>query len=383
MSIPENKKAAEKTLRPLPCQSLPNVLGRDLNRNTWKQRRAEIQEQALDLLGTPPAERVSLNPQTLHEETCDGYRRLHVRFRSEPGDTVTAYLLVPDDLRTPGRAMIAVHTSASAGKDCTVGKTGLRPGTPPDRNRAYALDAVEHGYVVLAPDMDNIGERAKDGRVWDTQPFYERHPEWSAMGKVAWDLSRCVDYLATLDLVDPERVACMGHCFGAYCTVFGAAFEPRIKAVLINSGLWTFRSGRAAWSRDPNDPDQVASARRIHGNKAGVYVHIPKLAEYIGVGPDNILKPLPIDYFHILCLIPPRAIFLSAPSADIVYERENPDPKAAALSLEVTSQSCSALKQLYNMYGNPECFESWVFESEHNWKPEPKRKGFEFLDRVF
>ena len=370
------------TLRPLPYRDLPDMLGADLDRETWEPHRASIQQKALELLGEPPTDRCPLKPAVLAEVACDGYRRQHVRFRSEPDDAITAYLLIPDRVRSPAPGMIAVHTSASAGKDCTVGKTGLLPEDPPDRNYAYALDALEHGYVVLAPDMDTNGERALDGRVGDTQPFYERCPEWSAMGKAAWDLSRCVDYLETLDVVDPDRIACMGHCFGAYCTVFGAAFEPRIRAVLINSGLWTFRSGRASWARDPADPALRESTKRAWGPKAGVYTHIPRLREVIGDGPDTLLKPLPIDYYHILCLLPPRPVFLTTPSADIIYERENPNPRDAALSLEVTSQACSALKQLYTLYGVPERFETWVFESEHTWKPEPKQKGFEFLGRV-
>ncbi|MBI4530570.1 MAG: dipeptidyl aminopeptidase, partial [Candidatus Latescibacteria bacterium] len=40
---------------------------------------------------------------------------------------------------------------------------------------------------------------------YDTTPVYQRHPDWSAMGKAVWDAQRAVDYLTSLDIVDPER----------------------------------------------------------------------------------------------------------------------------------------------------------------------------------
>jgi hypothetical protein len=324
-----------------------------------------------------------LNAQVLGTETCPGYRQYHVRFRSEPDDFVYAFLLVPDDLRPPSPTVIAVHTSASAGKDCTVGRTGLRPGEPPDRNMAYALDAVERGYVVLAPDMDTLGERAADGRVFDTNLFYRRHPDWSAMGKAAWDLSRCVDYLETRPEVDPTRIACMGHCFGAYTTLFGTAFEPRIRCALTNAGIWTFRSGRRAWARNPEDPAMLASVRRTWGERAGVYVHIPGLAEYVGMGQDELLKPLPLDYHDIACLVAPRGLCLTTPLEGRPADLSDTPAQDLRFARNATGRFLGALESVYAAHGAEDRMESWVYESNHDWKPEAKARAFAFMERVF
>ena len=364
-------------MQPLAYTKLDDVWPQGFNAEEWLRIEQEIKEKTIDLFGSFPPERCDLKPKVLGEEKCQGYRRLHLAFMSEPDDTIYAYLLIPDSLPNQTPAVIAIHTSASAGKDCTVGKAGLKPEDLPRRHDAYALDVVEHGYVALAPDMDTIGERARDRRFWDTRHLYERHPEWSAMGKAAWDISRCVDYLETLEFVDRKRIACMGHCYGGYVSVFAAALEPRLRAVLGNSAIWTFRTGRRSWSRDPNDSEEMKSARHYYGEKAGVYVHIPKLAEYVGREMDEILKPLPIDYYQIACLIAPRGFFVSVPSSD--FPSQEP---IASLSHEVVSQFCSALTQLYEVLGVPDHFEAWRYESEHTFGPEAKRRAFGFLAEV-
>lgn len=358
---------------------MPSPFPEPLDLSGWRRLRAEIKRKTIELFGEFPGSRCELRPTVLDETACGGFRRLHIRFNSEPDDLIYAYLLIPDRLKAPAPAVIAIHTSASSGKDCTVGLAGLRPGEPPDRNLAYALDAVAHGCVALAPDMDTIGERAPGGRFWDTQPFYRRCPRWSAMGKIAWDISRCVDYLIGLDYVDAKRIACMGHCFGGYATVYGSALDERIRAVLGSSALWTFRTG-STWFRDPDDPREIESARRAWGPQAGVYIHIPRLAEYVGKGWDEIVHPLPVDYYEIACLLAPRLFYVSIPSADIIWLREGADPQAAARQQTLSFQICSAIRRIYTLYNAAQRFELWTAEGEHTWKAESKERAFAFLD---
>ena len=74
-----------------------------------------------------------------------------------------------------------------AGKDTTVGLSGGKPGTPPEKNRAFAVDIAEAGFVALAPDYLRDGERIKPGRrPYDTTDFYQEFPDWSVHGKDAW-----------------------------------------------------------------------------------------------------------------------------------------------------------------------------------------------------
>lgn len=349
----------------------------------WQAAREKIKRDTVEFLFGPfPENRCELSPRLLGEERRDGYRRLHVAYRCEPEDEARAYLLVPDTLREPAPAVIAIHTSAASGKDSVVGKTGLKPTDPPVRNYAYALDAVERGLVALAPDMDTVGERAPGGRPWDTRPFYTRCPHWSAMGKATWDLSRAVDYLHTLDCVDRARIAAAGHCFGAYYAVFAAAFDERIVAVLANAGIWTFATGRQDWARDHDSKQCLDLARFHHGAKAGVYCHSQKLAEYLFLGKPGTVKPLPVDYYQIICLAAPRALIITTCSHDLA----GPTCQhlgSIPLGMETESRQFSALKKVYGLYGAADRFATWVFDGEHTWGPEARACAFRFLEDQF
>ena len=68
-------------------------------------------------------------------------------------DRMPAYLLVPKKLEGRVPAIVCFYgTTSGAGKETTVGLSGARPGSPPERNRAFAIDMVEAGFVALAAD---------------------------------------------------------------------------------------------------------------------------------------------------------------------------------------------------------------------------------------
>jgi formylglycine-generating enzyme required for sulfatase activity/dienelactone hydrolase len=120
-----------------------------------------------------------------------------------------------------------------------------------------------HQLVVYFPDSTaevfSSSERLIDGRWWDFlvrtgravlypiyQGTYERRPtaarerSWSRRRDllIAWsrDLSRSLDYVATRDDLDSERVAYLGMSLGAnYGPVLGA-LEPRLKTLILLGG---------------------------------------------------------------------------------------------------------------------------------------------------
>src|SRR5256885_12724374 len=95
---------------------------------------------------------------------------------------------------------------------------------------------VEAGFVAFAADYLRDGERIKPGRrPYDTTEFYAKFPDWSIHGKDAWDTMRAIDYLQTLEIVDPERIGMVGHSYGGHSTIFTAAMEARIQTCWANS----------------------------------------------------------------------------------------------------------------------------------------------------
>jgi hypothetical protein len=94
----------------------------------------------------------------------------------------------------------------------------------------HSVYKEENGYY-------NIGRHlASDGYVTlsvkiSQHDIYE--PGRTNMGERLWDLMRCVDYLATCDYVDRERIGCGGKSLGAEMSMWLGAMDERIEATLV------------------------------------------------------------------------------------------------------------------------------------------------------
>lgn len=265
---------------------------------TWPKEQARIQAGVMKVLGPFPTEKVPLEPLTLSEEDCGTYVRRKVSFQVQPDDRMPAWLLVPKSLlnrptSAKAPAIICFYgTTSGAGKDTTVGLSGPKPGTPPLKNRAFALDMVAAGFVALAPDYLRDGERVpKSGRPYDTTDFYAQFPDWSIHGKDTWDTQRAVDYLQTLPFVDGSSIGMVGHSYGGHSTIFTTALEPRIKAAVASGPVSDFLQHGQHWAV----PKGGGSSQSLPAMRP--YVLDPTL-------------PLPVTFYEWTTLIAPRPLLV-------------------------------------------------------------------------
>ena len=125
----------------------------------WPKERQRILAGVMKILGPFPERVEPLEARVHSEEDCGSYQRRKVSIQVQPGDRMPAWLLVPKKLRGRVPAIICFYGTSSTGKDTTVGLSGPEPGTPPRKNRAFAVDMAEAGFVALAPDYLRAGER--------------------------------------------------------------------------------------------------------------------------------------------------------------------------------------------------------------------------------
>lgn len=288
--------------------------------DAWPARRERYRRAWLDLLGRFPEEKPPLESVIREVAVEDGITRYHVTFRSETDDRVVAWLLVPARARRqPAPAIVCLHsTTFGTGKDSTIGLAGMRPGTPaaqwaefyrnPEVGQAYGRDLARHGYVTISPDFVTDGERIRPGeRLMDTRPFYQRHPEWSMMGKNTWDIMRCVDFLETLDFVDATRIGCTGWSLGGHCTLFAAAFDERIGAAIPNGGVLDWHLPSNAWARPDDMVNSPGLIRRLGYNPhSGPYIYIRKFRPWVA----DPQKPLPVDFDSLMMMCAPRPLLI-------------------------------------------------------------------------
>jgi len=312
----------------------------------WERRRSEIADIIAGVLGEPTRLKVpAVEVEVLGEEKLDDHVRRYIRIRSEPDDWIPAYLLLPPEAsNSPRPAMICLHQTVAQGKQEPCGIKGK-----PDL--AFALQLVRRGYVCIAPDVIGFGERIPPG----TKPyhnsiaFYRRHTRWSFMGKMIWDVSRVVDYLETLDLVDPLQIGGIGHSHGAYGSLFAAAFEPRISLVIASCGFNTFRG-------DPT-PKRWSHATAL----------IPQLGVYL---PD--VASIPFDWHQVCALIAPRSLFVWYATKDTIF----PDT-------ENLGEMFKDLRTVYGLYGAADDLAWHAFDGPHHFPAKGRKLAYQWLQERF
>lgn len=325
--------------------------GGPLDRHTWPQHRERIERGVAEILRPMPAELPPLLPKIVSEEDCGTYVRRKVSIQVQPGERMPAYLLVPKDLETPAPAIVCFYgTTSGAGKETTVGLSGNRPGTPPERNRDYAVWMAEAGFVAFAADYLRDGERVEPGRQpYDTARFYEEFPDWSVHGKDAWDTMRAVDYLQTLDIVDPEKIGMLGHSYGGHSTIFTMALEPRIKVGWANGPVSDFLHHGMHWAVPKG---------------AGNSQSLPAMRPFV----LDRSRRIPVTFYEFTALVAPRPLAVG----QAVGERR-----------PMEEENYAAVKQVYQALGAAERVKYLWYAGDHDFPPPAKRAAIEWFRHWF
>jgi len=324
----------------------------------WQTRRSEIKNRLHMFLGDVPKSKPPLAAKITEETSRDGYILRKLVFQTEPNEFVSSYLLVPKKLHGKTPLVVCPHQTTQAGKKEPAGLAG-------NPQLQTALHLVKRGFVTFTYDAICFGERhnAASGHYGDAIPFYRRHPQWSLLGKMVWDLSRALDYLETLDFIDSSRVGCIGHSHGGITTLFAMAFDERIKVGASNCGFDTFRIDGNVW-------------RWSHATAL-----MPLLGFYVGsrhinmdfyrAVPDSEVIETPFDMHELLALIAPRPLFLSTSDEDFVFPNAGWSARRSLARLE-------PVYSLLNGIGN---IEGHFFNGGHSFPTEVSSRAYEWLDR--
>lgn len=247
----------------------------------WPARRAELSSKFLELIRDSHKPAKPPPDLRMHEAVAvDGlYERRLISYQVEPGERARAYVGIP--LKYEGKlpAIVALHGTFERGIEQAAGLVE-------NPEKAYLHHLCQRGYVVIAPEHFVSGERTPANGAYDTTAFYEKHPEWTAVGKFTYEHSIAVDALTTIEEVDLQRIGVMGHSLGGQGAIFLAAYDARIKAAVSNCAAAFFRHnpGVEHWARD-------------HW-----YVYFKHIRPGLMKG-----ELPPIDFHEIMALIAPRA----------------------------------------------------------------------------
>jgi dienelactone hydrolase len=331
--------------------------GRITSTEHWNRRRSEIKSVFDVFLGRPPSNRPPLDTRVLEETEEPTHIRTKLTYVTEPGERVSAYLLRPKRATSKVPAVLCPHQTTQAGKDEPAGLAG------PEQQH-IALRLVNRGYVTFTWDALCFGERHKfaTGHYGEAIPFYQRHPEWSLLGKMIWDLSRGLDYLESLDYVDARRIGCAGHSHGGYSTLAGMALDSRIQAGVSSCGFDTFRIDGNAW--------RWARATALLP-RLGFYISSPYLnMDFYRAVPDSEVIQIPFDMHELLALIAPRPVFFSASDRDFVFPNGGWS----------TRRAIACAEPAYELLGGAGRIAARYFDGGHAFPLDAQEQAFTWLD---
>ena len=165
--------------------------------------------------------------------------------------------------------------------------------------RGYAL--VTACYNQFDVDHRVQGSRFDDG-VHTLYPDYQKRSDnWASIGAWAWGMSRILDHLGSLDLVDEKRVVAMGHSRLGKTALWAGATDTRFAAVISNNS----GCGGAALAR-----------RRVGESVLRINTSFPHWFCKKHVAYNDNETAMPVDQHMLISLIAPRPVYVASALGD-------------------------------------------------------------------
>lgn len=273
----------------------------------WAHRRAEIVRGMETVMGKfPDADRrVELDIQVEERVDVGRYERLLITYQSEVDSRTPAYLCIPKTLTQRARkfpAVLCLHPTDNAiGHRVVVGLGGRK-------NRQYAAELAERGYVTIAPAYPHLAN------YW---PNLGKLGYASGTMKAIWDNSRAIDVLESFAEVDVDMthgVAAIGHSLGGHNAIYTAVFDERISVIASSCGFDAYQ-----------DYYDGAERNWFFGKGWCQIRYMPKMSDYRGR-----LNDIPFDFTELLGALAPRPIYINAPLGDSNFRWRSVDRCVAA-----------------------------------------------------
>jgi dienelactone hydrolase len=313
----------------------------------WLKRREELQAIYVHCIGGFP-DRCDLAVEVTDQQATEQFEAQWLRFSSETGERVPGLFVKPRDREGPFPVIVALPGGHRT-KDLTIFGHEQWPlpfqiESPHHRFPVEKLGNneplpythfLDHGFALMSIDARVFGARATErpdssidrgaftAASWQQYHLLMRRALTegrSAAAMEVWDIIRTIDYLATRNDVDADRIGCMGFSMGGNLSWMAGIIEPRIKAACTVSCLITF------------------DAALEHGRDGGWYAWIP------GIGKHTARQEL---------------FSMMAPRPLISFEGDDDFPP------EARQPMIDEARTKYELFGAADKFRSVVYDGGH------------------
>ncbi|WP_438447332.1 alpha/beta hydrolase family protein [Gorillibacterium sp. sgz5001074] len=294
-------------------------------------KQEELRRRLSAALGTFPEQPAPLEPELLETFRHEGLIVEKLAYSTFEGLRVPVYALYPEVRSGRLPAVLACH-GHGIGQRAALGMNpdGTFAQDPGIHNR-FAVQLAQRGMFVLVPEILGFGDRRLREAV-------EADPEaktsscapisnllmlcgMTIAGFRVYEARRALDYLASRQEADPQRIGALGFSGGGLVASMAAALDPRIRATIICGYTNTFEGS-------------ILDRPHCIDNYVPGILHLAEQPELMG-------------------LMAPRPLFVESGLDDKVFP------------VESTREAIGRLQALYRSFGAEERLQSDLFPGKH------------------
>lgn len=245
----------------LPLEHLHKLVDESVPSMRWDGHQNIVEWQAAartklkELIGWSEIEKFDtpLEFEIEYDRMCEDMdcREIRFRFQTEENVTVPCHLLIPKNADKPLPVAITLQ-GHSNGMHISLG----RPKYNGDENsinggdRDFARRAVSEGICAIAVEQRCFGEcggteKGPDCRQASLRALLLGR---TIIGERVWDIVKLIDLLQDKfgDVIDKNKIICMGNSGGGTATAYASALDERIKAAIPSCAVARYADSIAA-----------------------------------------------------------------------------------------------------------------------------------------
>ncbi len=216
----------------------------DPETQTLEEWQKKAEEQLTKLLGLPYT-KCDSEFTVEYEKQSDTFKEIRFVFKSEEDEYVPCHLWLPNGSENKKIPVMICLQGHSTGMHVSMDRplSDEEPSTAKAGDRDFAVQCISHGIAAISLEQRCFGERGgnpkPDCHVASMSALLSGR---TMIGGRVWDIMRLIDIIENefSEILDKDKIYCMGNSGGGTATFYVTALEKRIKAAIPSCAFATF-----------------------------------------------------------------------------------------------------------------------------------------------
>ncbi|MBR3766937.1 MAG: acetylxylan esterase [Clostridia bacterium] len=207
----------------------------------WQEKAGKKLEELLGL----PHKKCNALFEKEHEKELENCTEIRFTYQSEEGEFVPAVMWIPKNCSKEKPPVMICLQGHSTGMHISMGRVKFDGDeeSVSSGDRDFAVQCIKHGIAAISVEQRCFGERGgnPDPDCY-TASMAAILSGRTIIGGRVWDVMSLIDVLESefSEILDTDKIYCMGNSGGGTATFYATALEKRIKASIPSCAFATF-----------------------------------------------------------------------------------------------------------------------------------------------